>query len=236
LTTVSEATGGRRERRKAQTRADVRETAQRLFAERGFDAVTIADVAAAAEVAVQTVFNHFETKEALFFDGRTPWVEGAAAAVSRRVPGTDPVAALRGYLEADLAHLLEQETRPENRSYLEALERSPSLQARERTLVERAGELVADLLSVAISAGDWPAAATSDRATAHVVSRLVADLFLVAGRVLVLENRRLLLHPEPDVAQRLSVQATVTATLGELEHCVAGLARRLLERPLEQPA
>ena len=45
---MSEATGGRRELRKAQTRAEVRQTAQRLFAERGFDAVTIADVAAAA--------------------------------------------------------------------------------------------------------------------------------------------------------------------------------------------
>ena len=233
---MTEATGGRRERRKARTRAEVRATAQRLFGERGFDAVTIADVAAAAEVAVQTVFNHFETKEALFFDGRTPWVEGAAAAVSQRPPGSDPVAALRSYLEADLTELLDQESRPENRSYLMALQRSTSLQTRERALVEQAGALVAGPLGQAISAGDWPAAPAADPATAHVLSRLVADLFLVAGRVLVVENRRLLLHPEPDESRRLSVTAMTMATLAELEHCVAGLARQLLDRPLGRPA
>jgi AcrR family transcriptional regulator len=229
--TVSDASGGRRERRKAQTRAEVRKTAQRLFAERGFDAVTIADVAAAAEVAVQTVFNHFETKEALFFDGRTPWVEGAAAAVTERAPGSDPVTALRRYLESDLSELLKQESRPENRSYLEALQRSPSLQARERTLVEQAAERVAAVLSVAITNGDWAAAPASDPTTAHVLSRLIADLFLVAGRVLALENRRLLLAPEPDDSRRLSVHATTTATLNELEQCMRGLATQLLPTP-----
>ena len=66
----------RRARKKAQTRALIRDTARRLFAERGFEAVTTADVAAAADVAVQTVFNHFSSKEELFFDGRTPWSRG----------------------------------------------------------------------------------------------------------------------------------------------------------------
>jgi AcrR family transcriptional regulator len=234
LGTVSDTTGGRRERRKAQTRADVRETAHRLFAERGFDAVTIADVAAAADVAVQTVFNHFETKEQLFFDGRTPWVEGVPAAISQRAPGSDPVAALRAYIEADLTELLDQESRPENRSFLEALRRSPSLQARERTLLEQAGERVAAELCLAIIAGDWAAAPTADSATAHVLSRLVAELFLAAGRVLVLENRRQLLDPEVAELRRLAVPAATT--LGELERCVAGLARLLLDPPPGRPA
>jgi AcrR family transcriptional regulator len=232
---VTEAVGGRRERRKAQTRAGVRETAHRLFAERGFDAVTIADVAAAADVAVQTVFNHFESKEGLFFDGRTPWVEGVAAAVSRRAPGSDPVVALRAYVEADLAELLTQESRPENRGYLEALRRSPSLQARERTLVQLAAEAVAVELSVAISAGHWPEARVADRATAQTLGWLVADLFLAAGRALVLENRRRLAEPDLDASRRPSVRETTAATLGALEHCVAGLARQLLGTPPERP-
>jgi AcrR family transcriptional regulator len=236
LGAVSEAPGGRRERRKAQTRAEVRETAQRLFAERGFDVVTIADIAAAAAVAVQTVFNHFETKEALFFDGRTPWVEGVAAAVSHRAPGSDPVAALRNYVEADLTVLLAQESRPENRGYLEALRRSPALQARERTLVQQAAERVATELSVAICAGDWPAARVPDRATAHTLGRLVADLFIAAGRALVLENRRRLEEPELDTSRRPSVPATTAATLDALEHCVTRLARQLLGAPPERSA
>ena len=62
----------RRARKKAQTRELIRTVAHRLFAERGFDAVTIADIAREADVAVQTVFNHFATKEELFFDGPGP--------------------------------------------------------------------------------------------------------------------------------------------------------------------
>jgi AcrR family transcriptional regulator len=230
LTGVIEVSGGRRELRKARTRAEVRETAQRLFAERGFDAVTIADVAAAADVAVQTVFNHFESKETLFFDGRTPWVEGVGDAVTRRAPGSDPVTALRDYVQADLAQLLDAESRPENRCYLEALSRSPSLRARERMLVEEAGELTAATLAVAIADGDWPAAPHVDAATARLLSRLIADLFLMAGRVLVLENRRLLLAAAPDETRRLSVQATAAATLTELECAMRQLSTRLPHR------
>ena len=87
----------RRARKKAQTRDQIRRTAQRLFAERGFEAVTIADVAATADVAVQTVFNHFATKEELFFSGRVPFLHGPADAVRSRDTSTGPVTALRGY-------------------------------------------------------------------------------------------------------------------------------------------
>jgi AcrR family transcriptional regulator len=225
---VTDGTGGRRELRKAQTRTEVRETAQRLFAERGFDEVTIADVAAAADVAVQTVFNHFESKETLFFDGRTPWVEGTAAAISQRPPGTDPVRALRRYLEQDLAEVLHQECRPENRGYVEALANSAGLQARERTLVELAGLRVAEELATALAAGGWDAAPVADPTTARVLSRLIADLFMVAGRALVLENRRLVLAPDADRTTAVSVTETTPLTLAALEECVRRLAAQLL--------
>jgi AcrR family transcriptional regulator len=233
---VSEQTSGRRERRKAQTRAEVRATAHRLFAEHGFDAVTIADIATAADVAVQTVFNHFESKEALFFDGRMPWIDGAVTAVTDRNPGIDPVTALRRRLDADLRYVLEDDARPENRSFVEALQHSPALQARERTLIEQAGERMAAVLCVAITNGEWPAAAGGDPVTAYVLSRLVADLFLAGGRVLVLENRRLLLAPEPDEPRRRSVQAMATPTLIEVENGVAVLADRLLNPSAGQTA
>jgi AcrR family transcriptional regulator len=225
---MSECTGGRRERRKAQTRSDVRETAQRLFGERGFEAVTIADIAAAADVAVQTVFNHFESKEALFFDGRTPWVEGVATAVTQRPVGSDPVSALRSFLEADVVALMEQEARPENRCYVEVLERSPSLQARERTLVQEAGVRVAAVLCEAIVRGDWSAAPSADWALATVLSRLVADTFLAAGRVLALENRRRVLESEPEESGVLPMAATTRATMASLERAMRELAGALL--------
>ncbi|GAA0380446.1 hypothetical protein Acor_02000 [Acrocarpospora corrugata] len=58
----------RRERRKALTRRSIADTAQRLFAERGFEAVTVAEIAVAADVATKTIFNYFPAKEQLFFD------------------------------------------------------------------------------------------------------------------------------------------------------------------------
>jgi AcrR family transcriptional regulator len=63
---VSDCTS-RRAVQKARTRARIRTVAQQLFAADGFDAVTIAGIAAAAEVSVQTVFNHFTSKEEIFF-------------------------------------------------------------------------------------------------------------------------------------------------------------------------
>lgn len=81
---------GRRERKKRQTREAIAETAVRLFAEHGYDDVTIADVAAAADVAVTTVFNHFKTKEDLFFGAFTPPEDGLAARLRARDPGEGP--------------------------------------------------------------------------------------------------------------------------------------------------
>src|ERR1700754_5119358 len=58
---------GLRERKKRQTQEAIAGAAMELFLEHGFDAVTVADVARAADVAEKTVFNHFPTKEDLVF-------------------------------------------------------------------------------------------------------------------------------------------------------------------------
>ena len=61
------ANEGLRERKKRQTRVAIGDAAMRLFRERGFDAVTIADVARAADVSEKTIFNYFPAKEDLVF-------------------------------------------------------------------------------------------------------------------------------------------------------------------------
>src|SRR2546427_796629 len=67
---LSMASGlGLRERKKEQTRQLIAETARRLFTKRGFDAVTVSDVAQEANVSEGTVFNYFPTKEDLFYSG-----------------------------------------------------------------------------------------------------------------------------------------------------------------------
>src|SRR4051812_36532107 len=58
---------GRRERKKQLTREHIADVALSLFTERGFDRVTVAEVAEAADVSEQTVFNHFPTKEDLVY-------------------------------------------------------------------------------------------------------------------------------------------------------------------------
>ena len=132
--TVSEL-NDRRARKKAQTREQIRSTARRLFAEQGFDVVTTADIAREADVAVQTIFNHFATKEELFFDGRTPWVDGAAAAVRDRDPAVPPLRALRGYLVQLVETMVGSMSCAERRTYVSTLEASDTLRAQERELI-----------------------------------------------------------------------------------------------------
>ncbi|MFZ7088761.1 TetR/AcrR family transcriptional regulator [Curtobacterium sp. RRHDQ10] len=83
------------ERGGPQTRARISHIATELFIARGFDAVTVADVAKAAGVSSVTVFNHFPRKDDLLFD-RTGDAEAfLREAIRTRPAGTDVVAALR---------------------------------------------------------------------------------------------------------------------------------------------
>src|SRR4051812_17157734 len=77
---------GLRERKKRAAREAIAGTARRLFAERGFDAVTVAEVAAAADVSEKTVFNHFATKEDLAFAGREEGIAQFVTAIAERPP------------------------------------------------------------------------------------------------------------------------------------------------------
>ncbi len=78
-----------------QTRARIAEVAARLFLERGFDAVTVAEVAREAGVSSVTVFNHFPRKEDLFLDRAVDAVELLRSAVRDRGTGVDVLASLR---------------------------------------------------------------------------------------------------------------------------------------------
>jgi AcrR family transcriptional regulator len=69
MTAMAATTEGLRERKKRQTRETIAHAAMALFAEHGFDAVTVADVARAADVSEKTVFNYFAAKEDLVLHG-----------------------------------------------------------------------------------------------------------------------------------------------------------------------
>ena len=223
----------RRARKKAQTRSLIRETAQALFAERGFEAVTIADIAAAADVAVQTVFNHFPTKEDLFFDGHTPWVDGAADSVRSRAPGTAPLEALHAHLIERVAVHARQLATRDGRVFDATLEASPALRARERELQHEATARLADALFETWTVeGGAPAVPTDVRTAASVT----AAVWLAAVRTLIGQHRRLLAgpagalpaDPEEGVALACSVAAQVFSGLGStLPPPTSGRLRRI---------
>ena len=77
----------RRERKKRQTRARLAETAIRLFGEQGYDATTVAQIAAKADVATKTFFNHFPSKEDVLFHDTAQRYRIPVEVIAARKPG-----------------------------------------------------------------------------------------------------------------------------------------------------
>jgi AcrR family transcriptional regulator len=138
-----------RERKKQQTRRLIAETARRLFAEHGFEGVTVAQVARAADVSQATVFNYFPTKEDLFYSGLEAFEDALLAAIRERGPGESVLDAFgrfvlqpRGLLAATDSEAIE---------HLAAITRtiteSPALLAREQRIFDRYTESLAALLA-----------------------------------------------------------------------------------------
>jgi AcrR family transcriptional regulator len=103
MTSVAEQ-AGRRELRKQQTRQRLADEAARLFAEHGYDAVSVSDVAKAAGVAEQTVYNYFPTKPDLVLDRADELLERSRRAVAERPPSLTPADALREQVHSDIDH------------------------------------------------------------------------------------------------------------------------------------
>ncbi len=215
----------RRTRKKARTREQIRGIAHRLFDERGYDAVTIADVAREADVAVQTVFNHFASKEELFFDGRGPRIDAPADAIRRRDPSVPPLTALRGFL-VDLAgsHLgaLADE---ERRRYMATLLASETLLAYERELLIEAERRLADALTEAWREGDTSGHPVP--ADPAMTAALVAAMWCSAVRVLTHSNRRRLTSGACPEGIATAVENFTADLLGQLESTapLAGLSQ-----------
>jgi AcrR family transcriptional regulator len=96
------ASEGLRVRKKRATRDAIAAAARRLFAERGFDAVTVSQIAAAADVSEKTVFNHFATKEDLVFAGGDTRLAELQEAIAQRPAGTSVLEVFRASSEAML--------------------------------------------------------------------------------------------------------------------------------------
>jgi TetR/AcrR family transcriptional regulator, regulator of mycofactocin system len=93
-------TEGLRERKKQRTRQQIIEAAMGLFAERGYHATTIADIAEAADVAPRTFFSYFPSKEAVVFHNVDRDMGSLAKVLRNRLPGENVFDALRRWIDS----------------------------------------------------------------------------------------------------------------------------------------
>lgn len=164
---------GRRERKKAQTRKALSDSAVRLFTERGYDQVSLKDVAEAADVAVSTVFKHFPAgKEALIFDEDADREAALVAAVRERDAGQSILDALRDYL---IAQGVERTAHPDFAPFVALVESTPALSDYARRMWRR------HEASLAAAIAEETGASADDLATRALAHYAIEALFLVRG-------------------------------------------------------
>ena len=132
-----------RDRKKQQTRLAISDVATGLFITRGFEQVTLAEIAEAADVSVKTIFNHFGSKEELFFDRSAELFDGLVAAVRERPAGTTPLGVLHALMRENRVPLIAEGWPPASPERLEqfrgfqaAQEASQALRARRLMFAE----------------------------------------------------------------------------------------------------
>ncbi|MGK5743048.1 TetR/AcrR family transcriptional regulator [Micromonospora sp. URMC 103] len=188
--------GGLRARKKRQTRQSISDVATRLFLERGYEPVTIAEIAAAAGVAKMTVTNYFPRKEDLVLDIAEEFVAMLARAAEAR-PAGEPVrdALRRRYAEAVARR--EALVGFAGAPFVRLLEDSPALSGRLRELFELREDALAAQLAAETPGND-------------LTARLVAAQLAGAYRVLFGEAFRLIRagHDEEQVAEILAEAGT----------------------------
>jgi AcrR family transcriptional regulator len=171
-----------RESNKARTRLSISDVATRLFIERGFDHVTVAEIADAAHVSVKTVFNYFSSKEELFFDRADAVRDALLDAIRLRPPATPMLEALRSVL-ADRRVPFDGEgwralRSPEHyeqfRSFIATEHASPALRARRLVIADQWGDAFAEAFETELG----------DRRAARVLGALVIGVMTLREREL----------------------------------------------------
>ncbi|GAA1769147.1 TetR/AcrR family transcriptional regulator [Nonomuraea bangladeshensis] len=165
---------GLRERKKRETRQRIADIAMGLFMAKGFDNVTVAEVARAADVSVNTVFNYFGTKEDLFADRQDVAVDLPARVLREREPGESVVRAFRrDFLDAIAGRDWRYGLNQGADVFAGIVAASPALVARMRELQEQRETALARALADEL-----------DSAPEDLSPRLVAAQILAATRLL----------------------------------------------------
>ena len=174
---------GLRERRKQETRQAISNVATQMFVDRGFDEVTIAEVADAAGVAKMTVTNYFPRKEDLVLDRAEAIERHLADVIAARAPGESMLAAIRrDYAEA--VARAEVTLGLSSPAFAAMILGSPVLVGRVREMLDRREQLLGDAIA-------------AETGTDGPEQRLVAVLLASVHRVLAAEASRRSLEGEP---------------------------------------
>jgi AcrR family transcriptional regulator len=133
---------GLRETKKLATRQQIAGVAMRLFAIKGFDHVTVSEIAAEAGVSEKTVFNYFPTKEDLFFDEVPERLRRITEAIHDRAPGESILDTLRQLQLGDAPRMCSEGFAV----FARIMESSPALQAKEVDVMARFAQVLATTL------------------------------------------------------------------------------------------
>jgi len=172
----------RRSRKRLATRQKISDIASRLFIERGFDKVTVDEIATAADVARMTVFNHFSRKEDMFFDLDEKGREDVQLVLEKREAGTTPLEALRLFAHRAVAEQLPYVRFFEEGSelFMQTILGSEALKARARAIRDELTEMLAGALAKA-----------ARRPQSDPAANLAATLLVATWEVAFLEAHRI---------------------------------------------
>jgi AcrR family transcriptional regulator len=205
---------GLRERKKAKTRLAISNVATKMFIERGFDDVTVAEVAAAADVSVATIFNYFETKEDLFFDREGEGIEAQSRCILERKAGETITAALhRGYLTAIDARLPDIMTH--GPSFFGTIDGSSALRARMRLGFEKGEAALAETI-----------AAETDAVPGDPTPQIVAAMLVAIQRTLLESARAAALRGDAVASTRRKLRQACDRAFALLEGGVRGYGKK----------
>ncbi|MDK3254980.1 TetR/AcrR family transcriptional regulator [Blastococcus capsensis] len=173
---------GIRERRRQQTRDRIVDAASALFTERGFEAVSVVEIAQRAGVVEKTVFNHFPVKEGLVFEADPPMRAALLDAVRRRPAGESVSAAAGSFVVGAVSLLGSPEAADGVAAMARVIRDSRTLQIREREIL---GELTGSLAELIAEETGAQSGQIEPWLAAHAVLGLYASLLeLARDRVL----------------------------------------------------
>ncbi|HEY1321726.1 MAG TPA: helix-turn-helix domain-containing protein [Streptosporangiaceae bacterium] len=209
---------GLRELKKEQTRRLIADTAWRLFAGKGFDKVSVAEIAREAQVAEATVFNYFATKEDLFYSRLEAVGSRLVDEIAARSPGETVIAAFRRGWLAQRGLLAQAETGDpaalrQLRTVNEVIAASPALLAREQRALARNAEALAALL-----------AAETGAPAGDITPQVAANALMGAHRALLDYVRRRVLADDELTRLAADVRELASSAMDLLERGLTGYA------------